>query len=224
MFVSLRERVCLVVGGGSVGERKVKGLIRSQATVRLVAQDLTPWLEAECNEESHVTFLGKSYRESHLDEADLVFAATSDPVLNRKIASDARVRGLWCNMATDPEVGSFIVPSVVERGPLTIAISTAGLSPAVAKLVREKLDEQFGADWIAYLELMGRLRTEIQSKGLDSSENQDLFRKIARLPLREWIESGRKDMALGAIHDICQPWLGPDELNRIWDEIWKPFS
>ena len=223
MFVSLRERVCLVIGGGSVGERKIRGLLRSQVTVRLVARDITPWLEARWKEGS-IALLGKNYQVSHLDGADLVFAATSDPDLNRKIAADARSRGLWCNMATDPEMGSFIVPSVVERGPLTIAVSTAGLSPAVAKLIREKLEEEFGPEWTAYLELMGRLRAEIQSKGLDSTENQELFRRISRLPLREWMKSSQKNLALGAIQEICEPWLSRDELSRFWDEIWKPFS
>jgi len=223
IFLSLHERVCLVVGGGTVGERKIKGLLRAGATVRVVARDLTPWLEAQRGD-GRISLIGASYQAGHLDGAELVFATTDDPELNRRIAAEARDRGLWCNMATDPALGSFVVPSVVRRGPLSIAVSTAGLSPAVAKLIREKLEEQFGPEWVGYLQFMGLLRTGIQSKGLDSSQNQALFRRIAGLPLTEWIKSARKDQAIEALREICHPWLSPDELNRFWNEIWKPFS
>jgi precorrin-2 dehydrogenase/sirohydrochlorin ferrochelatase len=223
MFVSLHERVCLVIGGGTVGERKVRGLLGAGATVRLVAQDLTPWLEEQCKHDL-IALVGGCYRSDHLKGVELVFVATNDPELNSRIAGEAREKRLWCNMATDPEQGSFVVPSVVRRGPLTIAISTSGLSPAVAKLIRERLEEEFGEDWGGYLRLLGVLRERIQSEGLDSSQNQNIFREISRLPLLRWIESGHKNQALGAIRDACRPWLGLDELNRFWDEIWKPSS
>ena len=192
MFVSLEKRVCLVVGGGPVAERKIRGLLQYGAAIRLVAEELTPWLQTQCDEGT-VLLVGKTYTKDCLQDVDLVFAATSDFALNRVIAEDAAERRLWCNMATEPEPGSFIVPSIFQRGPLTIAISTGGASPAVAVRIRQKLEHEFGAEWIVLLNLMALLRAAIQAKGLESAQNQDIYRRIAELPLLEWIQNGRED-------------------------------
>jgi precorrin-2 dehydrogenase / sirohydrochlorin ferrochelatase len=223
MFVSLEKRVCLIVGGGPVGERKIRSLLHYGATIRLVAGDLTPWLQAQCHEQT-VLLVGRTYLESYLEDVDLVFAVTNDLALNRLIAGDAERRRLWCNMATEPEMGSFIVPSIVQRGPLTIAISTGGASPAAAVRIKQKIEHEFGAEWIVLLHLMALLRTTIQSKGLDSSHNQDIYRKVAELPLLEWIQSGEEAQLIRAISDRCRPWINLTELNQIWNEAWKQSS
>ncbi len=220
LFVSLDRRICLVVGGGSVAERKIRSLLSYGAIVRVVALKLNAWLESELK--SHrIHFLGPEFREDYLDDIDLVFAATDDRELNSCIAKAARIRNKWCNMATDPELGSFIVPSVLQRGPLTIAVSTGGASPALAKRIREEMEKLFGQEWIIFLNLMGVLRRIIQEKGLESSENQRLFRNIAALPVPEWIAQERHEHLLDAIHLICQPLINRNELNRVWDEVWK---
>lgn len=223
VYLSLKSRLCLVVGGGSVGERKTRSLLRCGARVRIVAREMTPGLRALCDEDL-VTFAGCDYEEAHLDGIDLVFAATSDRRLNLEIGGQARRRRLWCNMATDPGEGSFIVPSVIERGPLSIAISTGGMSPALARLIRERLDREFGPEWALFLRLMGSLRKAIQLKGFESDENQEIFRKIAGLPLLDRIRDDQRTEALHDTMEACRPLLDWNELNQIWDEIWKPFS
>jgi precorrin-2 dehydrogenase / sirohydrochlorin ferrochelatase len=223
MFVSLRKKMCLVVGGGSVGERKLRGLLQYGAGIRLLAEDLTPWLRVQCAEGT-VQLVGKTYTKAHLDGVDLVFAATNDPRLNSQVAGDAAECGLWCNTATEPEEGSFIVPSIVRKGPLTIAISTGGASPAVAVQIKQKLAHEFGAEWIVLLNLMALLRTTIQSKGLHSTHNQDIYRRIAQIPLLEWIQNGEETETLQAILEICHPWVNFMELKQIWDEAWKQSS
>lgn len=223
MFVSLQKKVCLVVGGGSVGERKVRGLLQYGGVIRLIAEDLSPWLQVQCAEGT-VQLVGKTYTKGYLDGVDLVFAATNDLCLNRRVAEDARKSGLWCNMATEPEEGSFIVPSIVRKGPLTIAISTGGASPAVAVRIKQKLAHEFGAEWVVLLNLMALLRTTIQSKGLHSTQNQGIYRRIARLPLLEWIQNGEETATLHAILEICRPWVTFMELKQIWDEAWTQSS
>jgi precorrin-2 dehydrogenase/sirohydrochlorin ferrochelatase len=223
MFVSLEKRVCLVIGGGSVGERKVRGLLQYGAAIRLLAEHLTPWLQAQCSKGT-VLLVGKAYAKGHLDKVDLVFAATNDLTLNRQVARDAEECRLWCNMATEPEVGSFIVPSILRKGPLTIAISTGGASPAVAVQIKQKLAREFGEEWIVLLNLMALLRTSIQSRGSPSAQNQEIYRKIAELPLLEWIQNGEETQILQAISDNCHPWVNFMELKLIWDEAWKQSS
>jgi precorrin-2 dehydrogenase/sirohydrochlorin ferrochelatase len=140
----------LVVGGGGVAERKVRTLLGHGASVRVVARDLTAWLETQ-RELGRIVLAGAEYRTGQLDGIDLVFAATDDFALNRQVAADARERRIWCNMATEPQLGSCVVPAIVERGLLTIAVSTGGVSPAVARRVREALAQQFGPEWGPYL-------------------------------------------------------------------------
>jgi len=220
MFVSIDKRECLVVGGGSVGERKIRVLLQYGAAVRLVAENLTPWLQTQCDE-GKVHLVAKTYTKDHLDDVDIVFAATSDSGLNRAIAADARQRRLWCNMATEPECGSFILPSIFQRGLLTIAISTGGASPALAVQVKERLSLEFGTEWIVLLNMMALLRTTIQSTGLTSAQNRELHHGISGLPLIGYIQKGEKHQAIQAISDICQPWVSSLEVEQIWNEAWK---
>lgn len=217
ILLSLCGKVCLVVGGGAVGERKIKGLLQHGASVRLVARDLTPWLDVQ-TENGSLTFIGENYEEAHLNQVDLVFAATSDVHLNRVIADGARKRRLWCNMATEPELGDFILPAIFQQGPLSVAVSTSGLSPAFARRIRDEIKKNFGPEWTSTLTVLGQLRTIIQSKGLSSSENQRLFNKIADLPLNDWIGQKQWDKLLNSIYEICQPWLTIEELKQIMEK------
>lgn len=223
LFVSLEDRVCLVVGGGSVGERKIKGLLRFGATVHLISPASTPWVQEQC-EKAHIRLLGTEYSIQALEGVDLVFAATSDRALNRRIAADARMMKMWCNMATDPEEGSCMVPSIFQQGPLTIAIGTGGLSPALARRIREGIEAQFGREWAILLHFMGLMRKAVLACGMDTAESQAIFRQISQLPLTAWIQSNQKEAAIRAIHPICKSCISWEALNQFWDESWNLFS
>ena len=127
-------------------------------------------------------------------------------------------------MATDPEEGSFVLPAVFQRGPLTVAVGTSGASPAIARQIKQKLEAEFDNAWILLLELMGALRGIIQSKGLDSSANQLLFRQLAGLPLLDWIRSGDREVLVRSVCSVCHPHVSEEEMNRTWDKVWKAFS
>ena len=137
LFLAIEGRTCLVVGAGAVGERKVRTLLKYGAKIRLVGRELSAWLE-EKRSEKLVIWVGERYERSQLLGVSLAFAATDDLDLNRAIAADAGELGVWCNMATDPELGSFIVPSVFEQGALSIAISTSGPEPCGCKAAQAK--------------------------------------------------------------------------------------
>jgi precorrin-2 dehydrogenase / sirohydrochlorin ferrochelatase len=223
LFLAMDGRACLVVGGGEVGERKIRTLLKHGASVRLIARELTPWLDERCSEQS-IFLAGRQYERAHLEGISLVFAATSDMDLNRTIARDARDIGLWCNMATDPELGSFIVPSVVERGSLSIAVSTSGLSPAIAKTLRLKLEREFGAEWEFFLDLLGMLRKHFRSRNIKEEDSRRLFSELAALPLPEWLEQGGRAKSFLRVSEICSPFISKEELQTIWDSLWKAFS
>ncbi len=223
LFLSLEGRTCLVVGGGAVGERKVGTLLKYGAVIRLVARELSAGLE-EKRAEKLIVWVATRYERSHLNGVSLVFAATDDLDLNRAIAADARELGVWCNMATEPELGSFIVPSVFERGALNIAISTSGLSPAAAKLLRKKLELEMGAEWDFFVRLLGELREIFKSRGVVEKAGREILGRLARLPVPEWIKQGRVGEALDKTVETCRPAMSAEETRAVWENLWDLFS
>lgn len=164
----LEGRKCLVVGGGAVGRRKIRGLLAAGARVRLVDPDLPENLPPQ------VEVVARSYRREDLDGVCLVFAATGDRSVNARVASEAKEAGLLANVADAPSKGSFTVPAVLNRGKLLMAFSTSGGSPAFASLARDAAAEHFGEEWGVLLEIAVALR----QKRLTSSEKSEYNRAV----------------------------------------------
>ena len=206
-----------------MGERKVRTLLEYGAKIRLVAHELSAWIEEKRSENS-ISWAGVRYDKSHLMGVSLAFAATDDKALNRTVAEDARELGVWCNMATDPDAGSFIVPSIVERGALSIAISTSGLSPAVAKLLRQKLEMEIGPEWDFFIRLLGRLRDCFKSGGISEKQGREIFTRLAELPIPEWLKQGRGDHAFAKLLENCRQVMSAAEIKAVWESLWNLFS
>lgn len=177
IFLELEGKIALVIGGGRVSERKIETLLSYGASIDIVSKKLTDKLKGLV-EVGRIRHLGEEFREAYLDSAFLVVAATDDKQLNHKVSERARERGLLVNAVDQPADCNFIVPSVVKRGDLLIAISTSGKSPALSKKIRRELERQFGREYETFLPLMGRLRKEILSKGLSQKENRRIFHEI----------------------------------------------
>ena len=204
LFLAIEGRICLVVGGGAVGERKIRTLLEYGANIRLVARELSVWIAGK-HAENLLSWVGTRYERSHLLGVSLAFAATDDMDLNRAIAEDARKLGVWCNMAAEPDLGSFIVPSIVELGALSIAISTSGLSPAVAKVLRQKLEIEFGPEWDFFIRLLGQLRECFKFRGVTEKQARAIFTRLAGLPVPEWLKQGRREQAFAETFENLQP-------------------
>ncbi|NTU59849.1 MAG: bifunctional precorrin-2 dehydrogenase/sirohydrochlorin ferrochelatase [Deltaproteobacteria bacterium] len=138
LSLDLSGRRCLVVGGGRVAERKVRGLLGAAARVTVVAPEATPAL-AELAERGEIGWRARGFEPGDLDGAALAFVATSSPEANRAAAAAARERGVWLNAAEDGRHCDFHVPAVLRRGAVSVAVSTAGASPALAAWVRDRL-------------------------------------------------------------------------------------
>ena len=188
VFLDLEGRLCVVVGGGGVAERKVEALLTAGARVRVIAPEATSRIE-EWAQEGLVELERRPYREGDLSGAWLVVAATDDPGVQKAVFEEAEKNRLFCNVVDKPERCSFIVPSVVRRGRLQLAISTSGASPAVARRLRERLEEEFGPEWEAYLELMARWRKEILSRDLPEEKRREILTRLAMAPIPEWIRN-----------------------------------
>jgi precorrin-2 dehydrogenase/sirohydrochlorin ferrochelatase len=148
--LDLEGRSCLVVGGGTIALEKVRGLLECGARVTVVAPQIVDELRT-----LEVELVRRGYRTSDLDGRVLVVAATSTASLNRRVYRDAEERSLLCNVVDVPELCNFILPAVLRRDPITIAVSTGGASPALAQRIRDDVAELVGPE---HAELARRLR------------------------------------------------------------------
>ncbi len=205
----------VVVGGGKVAERKVETLLEYGADIHVVSQDLTAPLR-EYVKEGKIAFLGHEFSESHLEGAFMVIAGTDDPLLNRHVSEKAKEKGLLVNAVDQPSDCNFIVPSILRRGDLLIAVSTSGKSPALAKKVREELEKTFGKEYESLLILMGRLRQEVLSQGLSQEENRKIFQKLVNSHILEAIGRGDWDEVTAVINEIIPtPLTSEDVINYL---------
>jgi precorrin-2 dehydrogenase/sirohydrochlorin ferrochelatase len=177
ILVNLRGQKAVVVGGGKVAERKIETLLHYAAAVQVVSRDLTQTLMRYA-EQGRITYLGDTFEDSQLKGAFMVIAATDDPELNHRVSLAAKRQNLLVNAVDQPQDCTFIVPSILQRGDLIIAVSTSGKSPALARSIREELEAKFGEEYKSLLAMMGRLRNEILLLRLSSEENKAIFQNL----------------------------------------------
>ncbi|MFH0725652.1 MAG: bifunctional precorrin-2 dehydrogenase/sirohydrochlorin ferrochelatase [Pseudomonadota bacterium] len=175
--LDIKGRPCLVVGGGSVGFRKVKTLLACSAQVTVVSPEITLRLK-ELVENGAVRWCARGYRDSDLAEVFLVIGATDDEKLNEQVSRDASRLNLLCNIADRPAACNFILPAIIERGDMVIAISTSGRSPAFAKQLRKELEKQFGEEYTKLLQLMGAIRDKLLAEAHEPEAHKPLFEKL----------------------------------------------
>jgi precorrin-2 dehydrogenase/sirohydrochlorin ferrochelatase len=133
-----------------------------------------------------------------------VFAAASDPAVNRRVKIDAREAGVLCNLAQQPQDGDFILPSLVRQGDLVLSISTSGASPALAKHLRQRLETQFGPEYAMLLRLLKGVRRHLIDAGHDPDGHRRLLVRLVDGPLLEWLKSGDTT----AIDELLEQELG----------------
>lgn len=168
--LKLAGRPIVVVGGGKVAARKVSALVEAGAVVRVVSPVFTPQLLHR----QDVTREDRAYSPDCLQGAQLVFACTNDRQVNAAVTAEAHRRGVWCNVADDPDACDFYVPATAHQGNLTISVSTNGIAPHLASVLRHRLASQFGYEWSILLEEVARARGILKSRVADP----DLQRQI----------------------------------------------
>lgn len=187
-FVDLSERPCVVIGGGEVAERKVESLLAAGALVTVVSPSLNRGLTRLVTD-GRIRHLARVYRRGDLAGATLAFAATDDRAVTVAVAAEARRRRIWLNAADDPAHCDFILPSVLRRGRLTVAVSTGGASPAVARAVREELETVLTERHATLLDVATEVRDELRAQG--TSPDGDHWRRALGHPVRRLIAEGR---------------------------------
>ena len=194
-------RSCLVVGGGSVGTRKVQGLVACGARVTLISPEATETLQ-RLAATGRIRWHRRPFTEGDVAGHFLVIGATDDEPLNRRVHADAEHHGLLCNIADRPEICNFILPAIIRRGDLTLAISTSGRSPAFAKHLRKTLAAQFGPEYETFLDLMGAIRRRLLATDHAPEAHKPLFEALIAGGLLEKIRDGDTTGADALLLDI----------------------
>lgn len=165
VFLDVQGKPVVVVGGGHVALQKIGNLVEAGAQVTLVSPDLIPELK-QYVDDGKVMHIKREYEDGDMEGYFLAFVATDDGAINKVVADEARSRRVWVNAVDDVPNCDFIMPGIVRQGELVIAISTSGLSPAIARKVREDIQEFLGEDDAALLDLAGEVRRELNESGI----------------------------------------------------------
>ncbi|MFV1951572.1 MAG: bifunctional precorrin-2 dehydrogenase/sirohydrochlorin ferrochelatase [Nitrospinota bacterium] len=194
VYLDLPGKRCIVVGGGTVAERKVGSLLKGGADVWIVSPDLSGQLK-ELVDQKKVRYIKERFEEGHLKDAFLVIGATDDPSINSRISREAQRKGILVNIVDLPGDCNFIVPSVVERGNMVISISTGGKSPALSKKIRKELEQRYGEEYDEFIDLMGEIREYIMSEVNDGRQRSLIFQRLVDSKIIDLLKKGRRDLA-----------------------------
>jgi siroheme synthase-like protein len=194
IYLDLKGRHALVVGGGAIAEGKALQLVEAGARVTVVSPELTEALRAAADRKE-ITYLNSSFIEENLNGVILVVSATDDRKVNEKVAKAAGERGLLCNVVDQPDLCNFITPALVTRGELQISVSTGGGSPTLTQRVKREVAALIGEEYGELLELAAEMRAEAKERIHDFEQRKDALRAFVESGALDLIRAGKRDEA-----------------------------
>lgn len=200
LFFRLAGKLCVVVGGGRVAERKARALLAAGARVRLISPKNTTGISG-LHLQGRIELAARQYREGDLEGASLVFAATDDGEVNRQVREESLRLSIPLNAADSPDMCDFIVPSLIRKGPVLIAISTSGLLPLLSKKLRVEITKSLTSDYTAYARRVGLFRKYL----LEHVENSRLRREI----MKRVSKAGVRDVSRMTLGEMKKRFLTP---------------
>ena len=165
VFLKLSGRRCVVIGGGEVALRKVQSLLQCGARVEVVSPEVCAGLE-ELASRHKISIVRRGYKHGDIGGACLAIAAAGDAGINARVEQEAELRGVLVNIVDNRELSTFIVPSYLRRGDVTVAVSTAGRSPALARRIRSRLEKDIGIEYAELAEIVDEVRSEVKKQGI----------------------------------------------------------
>jgi precorrin-2 dehydrogenase/sirohydrochlorin ferrochelatase len=210
-ILDIAGRPVVVVGAGKVGEGKIEGLLRGGAHVRVVSLTATETLRRWAAE-GRIELQLRAYETADLEGAFLVIAATEDNPTNVRVFEDAEARQMLCNVVDVTHLCNFILPSIVRRGDLAIAVSTGGASPAMARRIRLALEQCYGDEYAVAMELLGSLREELKSRYPAPGDRKILFERIVYSDFMDMVRVGHVERIEAWVQRCIDE--GPDYASR----------
>jgi precorrin-2 dehydrogenase/sirohydrochlorin ferrochelatase len=194
-LVGLQSRKTVVIGGGSIAARKVEGLLAAGAQVTVISPALVPELQLLIDSE-RINYIQRSYQVGDLESAYLAIAATNDISTNQAVWTEAIKRNCLVNVVDDPEHSTFILPAILQRGEMSVAISTGGGSPALARRLRERLEKIIGPEYGILTELLANLRPDLMESFSPGKARLQAALRIVDSDILQIIASQGKEAAL----------------------------
>ncbi len=211
LFLRLKNRPCLIVGGGEVAARKISQLLKAEAEIHVVSPEICPEIDVFVKQ-GDVQYVCETYSSKHLDGKHLVIAATSDQAINKQVSIGAQARYIPVNVVDNPDLCSFIVPSMIERDPVQIAISTGGASPVLARLLRSRLETYIPSAYGRLAKLIGDFRARVKQRFPDMKQRRRFWENILNGPITEMFLAGQDKAGLAALEEQLEK--GADSIER----------
>ncbi len=221
--LDITDRHCIVIGGGRVAARKAQGLLAHGARVTVISPQLDGEL-APLAEAGRLAWRARPYRKGDLADAFLVIAATDDPAVQERIHAEAEAGNILLNVADVPKWCNFILPAAVRRGDFSLAVSTGGKSPALAKQLREELETQFGEEYATLLVVLGALRPLVLAQGRPHSDNKLVFARLLHPDMPSWLRANRWDKLIGHFRSVLGDEVSLDCLTAIQAQCTPPSA
>lgn len=199
--LDIKNKPCLVVGGGEVALRKIKSLLDCQAKVIVVSPQFHPEI-LKLAKAKQIQIINRKYQPPDINKVFLVIGATNDNKVNRQIAEEAKKKSKLVNIVDVPALCNFQVPASIRRGELMITISTNGKSPALSKYLRKQMEEQFGPEYTEYIELLDKWRTKLIHDITQGKLREQIFYAIIESDTLDLLRAGLKKEAEQRIQQI----------------------
>ena len=184
LFLDLVDKLCVVVGGGAIAERKARGLLKSGARVKLVSPEVTPAVRKLAGQ-GRIEVVPRAYQAGDLEGAALAVAATNREEVNRRVREESKRLSIPLNVVDSPDLGDFIVPSVVRKGPVVVAVSTSGLLPALARRLKEEIGAALSEDFALYASRVGAFRRLVMRTVDDPAKKREILRRVSEADVSE---------------------------------------
>ena len=194
LFADVEGRLCVVIGGGLIAQRKTTTLLGYGARVTVISPAITRRLAAYAKD-GKIRYVARRFRPADLQGAWLVYASTNDQRINELVFRSATARRIWTNVVDQKPLCSFIAPAILRRGPLTVAVSTGGASPSIAKQVRSEIGRMIGAEYTPMLSLLASLRGVAKRKLPSYQDRKVYFDRLARGSVFGLVRAGKRDAA-----------------------------
>ncbi len=202
VFLDLRNKKAVVIGGGSVAERKALTLLSCNADVSIISPKITRRLKRLAKEEK-VEYIKKGYKNKDIKDAFLVIAATNDKKINEAVARTVEKNRCLLNIVDKPESSNFIVPSLISRGDLTIAIATGGKTPALSKQIRKELQQIYGREYEVFIKTMGKVREKVLKSVPSEKARRLIFNKLVHSNIIGLLKKGNRERFYKEIEKIA---------------------
>ena len=200
-FMELSKQSVLLIGGGEVAERKLDLLLKANAKLTIISPQFTDYILSLIKNNKNITAITSNYKSEYMDDSfSFVIAATNDESLNEEIASQANQKGILVNVVDKPNICDFIFPSILERGPITVAVSTGGSSPVLARLLRTKLETMIPGAYGRLAKIVSENRIPVRKKLVNSKSNRIFWEQMLNGKFVELILSGQDSEAVNYLN------------------------